>query len=147
MLYIAFPIIAAMFYGLAYAAGEKALKLINISTYMLMGWILGIPILLFLTKIKGEPISFEFAQNPKDLWFIVIAVIAPNLGWLFTLYAVQKTNASYTAFAEISYPLFTILFLFVLFGIKHFDWHLLIGGTFVMVGSFLLVLGQIGKNS
>jgi len=36
MIYLFFPLFAAMFYGLAFAFTEKALKLVNISTYLML---------------------------------------------------------------------------------------------------------------
>ncbi|MBL4803809.1 MAG: EamA family transporter [Alphaproteobacteria bacterium] len=143
MIYAILPIFAAMLYGLAFALMEKALQITNVVTYMLIGSAISIPLVLALVQIKKEPLDFGFLQNKMDALIVLLAVIAPAAGWFLTAYTIKNVNAGYAAFAEVSYPLFTIIFLFVLFGIKHFEWHLLLGGSLVMLGSFILVMGQM----
>ena len=146
MIYAFFPIVAAMFYGLAFAFTESALKLTNVATYMIVS--LGVLILTVfgLMYIKGEKADFAFAKNPADLAIVLVAVTAPALGWLLTTYGIKNVNASFAAFAEISYPLFTILFLFLFFGQRAFDWTTLVGGLLILTGSSVLVLGQLAKS-
>lgn len=146
MIYAFFPILAAMCYGLAFAFTESALKLTNVATYMIVS--LGVLLLTCfgLVYIKGEQPNYSFFKSPMDTAIVMIAVIAPALGWLLTTYAVKNVNASYAAFAEISYPLFTILFLFVFFGQRMFDWTTILGGLLIFSGSALLVIGQLSKS-
>lgn len=146
MIYVLFPILAAVCYGLAFAATERALTLTSASTYLLLSAIPGFIFVAGLIAVKGEKLSWAFLENRGDVIIVAVAAIAPALGWLFTTYAIKNVNASYAAFAEISYPLFTLLFLFLFFGIKHFDWYVLVGGAFVMTGSFLLVFGQLSQS-
>ena len=143
MIYAFFPIIAAMFYGLAFAATEKALSYTSITTIMILGSAFGICVVSGLMFIKNEPPSFSFLNDKTGTALVATAVIAPAFGWLLTNYAIKNINSSYAAFAEVSYPLFTILFLFLLFGIRHFDWHVIVGGIMVIAGSVVLVLGQL----
>ena len=136
------PIIAAAFFGLGYAFSEKALQTMNVATYMLVGSVFGLLIAVGLSYFRSEPFSLTFANDKITFLQGVVAVLAPALGWVFTVYAIQHISASYAAFAELSYPLFALLFLFLFFGVRHFDWWLLAGGALVMAGSFLLVYGQ-----
>ena len=142
MIYFFFPIFAAMFYGLAFAFTEKALKLTTIGTYLTLSASAGIIISIAVTKIKGEGFSFEFLNSKPDLAIVLTAVIAPCLGWVFTMFAIKTTSASYAAFAEISYPLFTVLFLFAFFGMRTIDWTTIAGGLLIMAGSFLMIWGK-----
>ena len=142
MIYAFFPIMAAMCYGLAFAFVEKAMETMNVVTYMLAGSVIGIVLAIGFAKIKGEPFDFAFMNDKTTLFYALMAILAPAIGWFLTIYAVKNTSASYAAFAEISYPLFTVLFLFLFFGVRHFDWTLLVGGGLIMLGSFILVYGQ-----
>ena len=142
MVYALFPIIAAMCYGLAYAMSEKALKIVNIGTYMFCNALFGVFILLYLFHIKGESLKIDIIHDKKDLLFILVATAFPSLGWLFTMFAVKNTSALYTTFAEISYPLFTVLFLFLFFGLRSIDWTIILGGGLIMIGSFIMIYGQ-----
>lgn len=142
MIFAFFPIIAAMCYGLAYAMTEKALKITNVGTYMTVNTLFGVIIILYLFTIKGEPLKIDFTTSPKDLWFILLSTAMPSIGWVFTMFAVKNTSAVYTSFAEISFPLFTLLFMFLLFGLRSIDWTILIGGGLIMTGSLIMIYGQ-----
>lgn len=145
MLFAFFPLVAAMFYGLAFAMAEKALNITNVLTYMVINTGTGLLVLLYLFHVKGEALNFSFAQDKRDIAFMVMAAGAPSLGWLFTLFAVRNTSALYASFAEISYPLFAVLFLFLFFGLRSIDWTILLGGGLIMLGSFIMLYGQAAK--
>ncbi len=137
------PIIAAMFYGLSFAFTEKAMKIINVSTYLFWGGVLAFVSCVLLMKFKNESLMFDMGASWANFWIVTVAVTAPSIGWVFTIYAIKNINASYAAFAEISYPLFTLLFLFIFFGLRSLDWTVFLGGTFIMLGSFIMVWGQM----
>ncbi len=144
MIYAFFPIIAAIFYGMAYPFIEKSMESINVATYIFWSGIVSAIAGLLLWQFKNEPISLSFLSEKMSIIAMVLAaIILPTLGWLLTIYSVKTTSAGYTVFAEISYPLFTLLFLFLFFGVRHFDWSILAGGALVMLGSFILIYGQL----
>lgn len=143
MIYAFLPLGAAMLYGLAFALMERVLQVTNVFTYMLMGGILFLPMIGLLSILKKEPIDFGFLHDKSQLFMVFVAVVAPSLGWLLTAYTIKNVNASYAAFAEISYPLFTVLFAFLLLGVRQFDWHVLAGGALILIGSSVLVYGQL----
>ena len=140
------PIGAAMFYGMGFALMDRALQVTNVVTYMLLGAIITVPLVGILAGVKHESVSFDFINRWQDLALVIAAVAAPAIGWFLTAYTIKNIGGAYAAFAEVSYPLFTILFLFLFFGIKQFDWHLLLGGLMVIVGSFVLVFGQLADK-
>ena len=140
------PIIAAMFYGLSFAFTEKAFKIINVSTYLFWGGVLAFVSCALLMKLKSESLIFDMAGNWSNFWIVAVAVTAPSIGWVLTIFAIKNTSASYAAFAEISYPLFTLLVLFLVFGVRQFDWNIIAGGALIMAGSFIMISGQLSKG-
>lgn len=141
------PIIAAILYGMSFALMDRALQVTNVSSYLFFSVVIFLPMILALALFRHESISMDFVYRWQDMVLVAAAIIAPSLGWILTSYTIQNIGGGYAAFAEVSYPLFTILFLFLFFGIKQFDWHLLVGGLMVIVGSAILVLGQTAKGS
>ncbi len=138
-----FPIVAAMFYGMAFIFTEKAMQSINVASYIFLVALVELLLALGLMKFKAEPLTWDFMQNKIDFTIVLIAVMSPALGWLFTTYAIKNTSAVYAAMGEISYPIFTVLFAFLFFGVRNFDWTVFLGGVLIMAGSFILVYGQI----
>lgn len=146
MIYALFPVIAAMCYAVAFIFDEKVLEKVSIPSVMVLSALIHLPVgigtAIFLSKITNTPISFSVWQDKITLMQFLIALATTSLGITLTLFALQKTNAVYTSFAEISYPLFVVLFLAIFFGQRQFDLSVLIGGGLIFVGSFVLIYSQ-----
>ncbi len=138
-----FPLIAACFYGLAYVFFEKVIAGINLTTFYFTG-----ATMMMITSIcyglwNHQSVSYAFAkETPSLLVMLVLGVMISSLGWLFTTHGIKGTSAVYAAMGEISYPLFTVLFAFLLFGVRNWGLTTLLGGAMIMAGSFILVYGQ-----
>lgn len=145
------PLLAAACYGLGYVFLERASSSVSLSTFLLLSIPFEILVILMMHITKAGEVNFSFLnglfQNSSLLWTIILAVILPTIGWVFTIYAVQNVSATYTAFAEISYPLFTVVFLAGFFGVKQFNAPILLGGLLILIGSALLVYGQLRLGS
>lgn len=143
MIYLLFPIIAAALYGLNYTLVEKITRSVNMTTYYVCGVCVWITMIVVHGLIKKEKITVsELTDNPTLLLLIICATTAGSLGWVLTTYAAKHISAHYAAMGEISYPLFTLLFTFLLFGARNFDFTSIVGGILIMIGSFILVYGQ-----
>lgn len=147
MIYALFPILAAMCYASAYIFGEKVLQKTNMASMLLLtaplGFLTWLAAIWFLNKYQNQSLNFSSFNNKQTLFFAVAISVLGTLGYIFTLFSLQKVSATYTATAEVSYPLFTILFLWLFFGEKQFDLSILCGGLLVLLGSFTLIYGQI----
>ena len=151
MIYVFFPVFAAICYGLAIIYDEKALETVNVATLVLFSTVMGIPLgiatAFALSKAKNQSFNFDFLHQPTVTLYATLGLVLVQIAVVFTLFAIQKTSASYTAFAEISYPFFTILFLVLFFGVRQFNWSILFGGGLVLLGSFILIYGQMRQMS
>ncbi len=143
-LIVIFPFIAAMFYGLGYVLIEKVMGIhMNAATFLTLNTLAYIPLIGVLVVFRNEPLDFStLMTNWPVFLMIMVAAAAPSLGWLFTIYAIKNTSALYTAFAETSYPVFTIAFGFLIFGIRQWDMTTLMGGALIMAGAAIMIFGQ-----
>lgn len=143
MVYIFLPFLSAALYGLSYVLLDKILKEVPIVAFMLISSCILVITIGSFSLYKPDLFSISFMSD-KKIALIFFATIAINItAWITTLIALQNTSASYVAFAEISYPLFTILFLFLFFGENQFTWQSLLGGFLILVGSIVLVASQL----
>lgn len=148
MVYILLPFISAAFYGLSYVLLEKLLQSVSLLTFMFTSCFCMVITVGIFSAFRPDMISLDFVQDKKVLLMFAAAILVGIAGWIGTLIGLQNSSATYVAFAEISYPIFTILFLFLLFGEFQFTWHSLLGGILILAGSVVLVLSQIyfGKS-
>lgn len=142
MIYALLPFLSAAFYGLSYVLLEKILKSVSMLSYMLVSSIFLTTVLIGIALLKPGFVSFDFLSDRKTALVFVVAVVVGIAGWIATLIGLQNTSATYVSFAEISYPLFTLLFLFLLFGEHQLNVQSLIGGALVMAGSIVLLMSR-----
>lgn len=142
--FLVLPFIAAMCYALGYVLVERSVgPSISPASYMVVNTLAGIVFILALIFIKGEQLDFSgMTQGWPMFLTILIAAAAPSFGWVLSVYAIKNVSAIYTALGEASYPLFTLAFGFLLFGIKTVNLTTLIGGGLIMAGAFVMILGQ-----
>lgn len=142
--FLVLPFVASMMYGLSYVLLEKVVGVhVNPASFMVVNTLVGLIFLCLLIFVKGENIDFSAVAGQGSVWLmILVAAATPSLGWLATIYAIKNTSALYTALAETSYPLFTLAFGFMLFGIKQLNMVTLCGGIVVLCGAVLMIYGQ-----
>ena len=141
---VIFPFIAAMCYGLGYVLIEKVVGVhINTATFFAINTAVCIPVLLAVMCWKNQSLDFSpvFANWPV-LLLVLAAALAPCLGWVFSIFAIRHTSALFTAFAETSYPIFTMAFGFLIFGTRHLNLMTFLGGLLVLLGAVIMIYGQ-----
>lgn len=135
---------SAALYGLGYILIERILKTVPMVTYMLCNSLLFTAILLAVALMRREDVSFSFLSDRKMLALFLCTLAVNATGWVMTMVSLKKNSAVYTGFAEISYPLFTLLFLFLFFGMKQWGWQSMAGSALIFIGSVMLLLAQTG---
>ncbi len=142
--FLTLPFIAAMCYALGYVLVERSVgPSISPASYMVINTLAGVVFILALVLVKGEPLNFSGLSQGWPMFFtILIAAAAPSFGWVLSVYAIKNVSAIYTALGEASYPLFTLAFGFLLFGIKTVNLTTLMGGVLIMAGAVVMILGQ-----
>ena len=139
-----YPLLSAAFYGLGYIFLERVVKAVPISVYWIYSSLLWLFIVIAACVFFRLPMSITPLWNNKDIFlFAVLCTVCNSVAYFFTVVTTQKISASYAAVGEVTYPLFTIMLLFLFFGVRHFDWTLLVGAVLIVAGSFILVSGQL----
>jgi drug/metabolite transporter (DMT)-like permease len=138
-----FPFIAAALYGLSYVLIERITGLVNMTTFYVLGPLTFLMMAIAHGVLKGERFDWQYLKdNPSTLGLMIVANLAGSVAWLCTTYALKNISASYAAFGEISYPLFTLLFAWILMGQREFSLTTIAGGGLILIGSFILIYGQ-----
>lgn len=148
MIYAFFPLLSAIGYGLLYVFLHRAYEGINVITYYFWGGVVQVLAALITWFFIRENIVFNLTTiKTEPLLFCIGALTIASLAWLLALYGIKHTSPVYTALVEVSFPLFTVFFMFLLGNLKVLDWTTVIGGMFVLLGTFILVWAQNSKET
>lgn len=134
---------AALCWGLGYTFAERILK-VGINPYVFLSiavasQVIAYPILFFLTD--GN-LSRQLAvlKNPSSMLYIAAAVVFFIIGNACVFSSVQMKNASLSSLIEITYPIFVVIFSWLLFREAHVNIYTLLGGFLILSGVFLVFL-------
>lgn len=145
-MWIAFAVSASVLWGLSYTITEHLMKKVSIPGVMLAGAVGSLLIASTAALVAGTfqkdiqtlkndaPTSWLLAGN------IGIYVAANTL----ILLATKSKNATMAAMIEISYPLFTALFAYLIFKQTQFNAGTIFGATMVLAG--VCCIYYFGKN-
>ena len=145
-MWIAFAVSASVLWGLSYTITEHLMKKVSIPGVMLAGAI-GSLLIATTTAFFAGTFQKDVATLKEDSstsWLlagnIAIYVAANTL----ILLATKSKNATMAAMIEISYPLFTALFAYLIFKQLQFNAGTLAGATLVLAG--VCCIYYFGKN-
>lgn len=82
--------------------------------------------------------------RPGDIGWVVFASVLSFIGTWLLFTSIDKLGASMAAMIEISYPLFVVLFCYLLMGTT-VNWAVLLGGGLIFAGSCVIML--FGRSS
>lgn len=143
MPYLLFPFISAALYGLSYVLIERIMTTVNVTTFMVLGCFTGVIMTTLLWIIKGETLTLApLSGKPAIIAFLIMALLSSYMAWMTSNFAIRETSALYTSMGEVSYPIFTLIFAYLIFGTKNWDPMMLVGGGLVLVGSFVMVYAR-----
>jgi drug/metabolite transporter (DMT)-like permease len=132
----------AVFWGIHYPLLEKALKILSpltlvffcgLSMTIVSGILLGTNLLTDLKIISNSNFNFKL--------LLLGVFITEFLALYFVNTAISINNSTYVSLIEISYPIFVILFSWLLFKESHINTSVIIGGLLVITGISVLILG------
>ncbi|MBX3709697.1 MAG: DMT family transporter [Gammaproteobacteria bacterium] len=138
-MWLTFAILAAILWGLNYALAEKILQNISpvtlLALEMLVGAICFISI-SFFTDLKADLITL--ATQPKIRWLTIAEVLVVLIASYFIVISIHRKDATVAGIVELIYPLFIIFFTWLFFHENHLNIPVLIGGTLILIGVFVI---------
>lgn len=130
-------IFAAMLWGLAYALDHQVVKSVPPTTMLTLSaginLVLLLPVLLYRNEV---PLLWSLPR--ESFGQILLATLAVVIASFCTLVSIKLIGAPLASSLEISYPLFTTLFLLVLFK-EPSNWWTILGALCILTGSIILV--------
>lgn len=143
MAWLLYAMGASVLWGLGYALSERVLKdSLPVSFFVLLEGLVGVAIYLMICLYAGTlKTGFEAVQaNPKILLTVTFISTITMLGIFFIYMAILGKNASMANLIEITYPLFTILFAWLLFRDVQVNWATALGGLLIFTGIGIIYL-------
>ncbi|MBX2833492.1 MAG: DMT family transporter [Micavibrio sp.] len=142
MLWLYLALGTSIAWGAGYALSEKFLHL-GVSTPFFLGCltIISAPLYFILASGNGQiSKSLEILGKDKaSLLSFGFCILAYVIGNLCITYAIQLKNATYANLIEITYPLFTVLFSYIIYKNFHLNWTTAIGGLLILSGTLLIL--------
>lgn len=145
-MWIAYAIAASVLWGVSYTLNEQLMKKISIASVLLTGALGSLAFaacLGFATGAFSRDID-ALKKNDGTMKLMLAAVAVYVVANLFILLATKAKNATMAAMIEISYPLFTALFAWLLFKETQFNAGTIAGAGLVLAG--VACIYYFGKN-
>lgn len=143
-LWIICALSAAALWGASYALSEELIQRRGIppSFLILVEMLIAIPIGTLLVYFLGTYKSGLAAalQSPGTIALVTMMGLSFVVGSFLILYSVSLKNATITSFIEISYPLFTILFVWLFFNKIDLNMYTVIGAALIVAGVSVIFL-------
>ena len=133
--------LAAITWGFVYANTEKVLeKMSPISSVALFYYLGAIILLPFLLSHRQDMIQGALLA-PKELIFTTVMIL---LAEFFIMWSISLLGGTEAALIEVSYPIWTAIFLYFLSG-KEISFNTFIGGIFIFTGVIFISLAENSK--
>ena len=130
---IIYAVIASVFWGLNYVFAERLFKQ-GVTPLSLVGleMLFGSIVLLAVSHFKS--LDQDINLMSKNLWLSLACVLTMIVGNLMIATSIHGKNATLAGLIEISYPIFIVLFSYLLFGTHHMTPSVWVGGSLIFAG-------------
>jgi len=135
-------IAAAMVWGIHYPLIDHALKKLSLFSVLLLTVV---PLLLLAPFFSNDIIQDikTFSQlYGFDKLAILSISITSVLASVLLFMSINNKNATLASLIEITYPVFVVLFAFVIFRQVHINASVIIGGLLIMSGAALIIVNN-----
>lgn len=136
-LWIILAVSASVLWGLGYAVSEKVLNTgLHPSILMLTTATITFPLFIFLAFYLDQvkPGIAILSANPKLILMMLINSVCIVIGAYLILVAINLKNATLVNMIEMTYPLFTALFAYLILKEVQLTQWTLIGGALILSG-------------
>jgi drug/metabolite transporter (DMT)-like permease len=134
-MWLIFAILAAVFWGLNYTLAEKILESISPFTLLALEMLVG-GLLFFVASYftSLKPDLMLLIKQPDLLRLTLIEIVTVSVAAYFIVASIQGKNATVAGIIELIYPIFIILFTWLIFHENHINFPVMIGGGLIVAG-------------
>ena len=136
-------ILASVLWGLTYCLDERVLSSLSVFKLYFLHCLCGVLVAGMILLAQGTSPAglFTFDRARASLPLVGLTLVTATAAALSILGSIQLLGASKSAVLEISYPLFVAMFS-VLFFKGQLQLPVVVGGTFIFIGSAIIVLAK-----
>jgi drug/metabolite transporter (DMT)-like permease len=138
-MWLAYALLAAVLWGLNYSLAEKVLQGIAPITLLAFEMLFGAIIFFiisYFTTLKSD--WSALLARPDLRWLTICEIIAVLIASYFIVLSIHTKNATVAGIVELIYPLFTILFTWLIFREAHLNIPVILGGLFILCGVLII---------
>lgn len=130
---------AAIVWGIHYPLIDFAMKRLSVYSVLLISVL---PVLflmpVFLRDLARDVDTFKLLPT-NEQWLVAAIGLTSTLGAVLLYLSVSSKNATLASIIEISYPVFVVLFAYLLFRQVHVNTSVILGGLMILVGAGLII--------
>ena len=145
MAWLLYALGAAVIWGINYAVSGRLLERgVSPATLFLVDLVFGLVAMAVLISFTGRwnaTLGELHNARADTFWLIVAAVAATSAGMLIFL-SIEAKNATLSSLIEVTYPLFTAFFAWILFRQATINLATLIGAALIFIGVLIVARGN-----
>jgi len=130
---------AAIVWGIHYPLIDFAMKRLSVYGVLLISVL---PVLflmpVFLRDLARDVDTFKLLPA-NEQWLIAAIGLTSTLGAVLLYLSVSSKNATLASIIEITYPVFVVLFAYLLFRQVHINTSVIFGGLMILAGASLII--------
>jgi len=130
---------AALVWGIHYPLIDFAMKRLSVYSVLLLSVIPVVLVMPVFTRQLGHDVEIFRALPVKEQWLIALVGLTSTLGAVLLYVSINSRNATLASLIEITYPLFVVLFAYLIFRQYHLSLHVITGGILILLGAGLII--------
>ncbi len=139
-MWIALALGASVFWGITYVINEQVYKKISIITSLGITSLFTAIVLLLVAYGSGllKTDILTITGSKRLIGLILAEIIFLTLAELFIGLSITNKNAALAGLVEISYPIFIVIFAYLLFRENQISVSTVTGGVLIFIGVFII---------
>jgi drug/metabolite transporter (DMT)-like permease len=133
-------LLAAAMWGLGYTLEQRLLVNLQPNKFFFMQSVVVVGLTVMVYLVTKRSLSELMRVDPEVNYKLLVLTMAINIAaTLAILISIQSLGAARAALIEISYPIFVVVFSYVIFG-QSVNWATLFGGTLIFLGVGIVIV-------
>ena len=130
---------AAITWGIYYPLVDMALKRISLYSLILLSMIPVLLVMPLFMKTISKDIETVRSLPTAEMWLILSLGLIGLFGEVMVYLAITGKNATLASLIEMTYPVFVVVFAYILFRQMHVTLSVFIGGLMILVGAGIII--------